>query len=63
MGCCYGWHHGPQCGGPPWWYEQTPVAPPPTRRRRRREELEDYLDYLQEELTRVREELKAKADT
>jgi hypothetical protein len=58
MGCCRQWHHGPWCGGQPWWYEQTPIGPPVTRRRRRREDLEDYLDYLEEELKRVREELK-----
>lgn len=58
MGCCWHGYHGPWCGGPSWWYEQTPIGPPMTPRRRRREELEDYLDYLEEELKRVREELK-----
>jgi hypothetical protein len=58
MGCCWQGHHGPSCGAPAWWYEQAPIGPPVTRRRRRREELEDYLDHLEEELRRVREELK-----
>jgi hypothetical protein len=58
MGCCGQWHHGPWCGAPPWWYEQTPTGPPVTRRRRSREDLEDYLDHLEEELKRVREDLK-----
>jgi hypothetical protein len=57
MGCCGGWHHGPWCGGPPWWYGQTPIGPPVSRRRLRREDLEEYLDYLEEELKRVRDEL------
>lgn len=57
MGCCRGWHHATQCGGTPWRYERTPLPPPPTQRRLRREELEDYLDYLKEELRRVRDEL------
>jgi hypothetical protein len=34
------------------------MGPPVTRKRRRREEIEDYLSYLEDELKRVREELK-----
>jgi hypothetical protein len=63
MGCCWHWHHGPWCGGPAWWYEQTPIEPPIPRRRRRREQLEDYLDYLDGELKRVREELEEAGGT
>jgi hypothetical protein len=58
MGCCGHWHYGHWCGGPPWSYEQAPIGPPMTRRRRRHEDLADYLEYLEDELNRVREELK-----
>lgn len=57
MSCCWHMHHGPWYGGPPWWYEPTPLAPPTRQPRRRREDLEDYLDYLEEEVKRVRHEL------
>lgn len=63
MGCCWHGYHGPWYGGPPWRYQQTPVAPPTPRRRRRRGELEEHLDYLEDELKRVREELEAAGPT
>lgn len=63
MGCCYwGYPHRHWCGAPPpWWYEESrgvAPPPPPPRVRRSRDELEDYLEYLEEELRRVREEMK-----
>jgi len=65
--CGHGpWHyHGyayPPPYPPPAYYPpEEPYGPPRRRRRRRREpeELEDYLQDLQEEIDRVRQELAA----
>lgn len=54
MSCCCGGYHGPCRGGPRWWYEQTPIGAPETRRRRRREDLEGQLEFLEEEVSRIR---------
>lgn len=55
-------HQGPWLG-PPWWYEPTQESSPTRRPRRRREDLEDYLNYLEDELKRVRRELEALEST
>ena len=57
MGHCWHSHNEPWCPDPAWHYMRRPGSGPTRRRGRRTGDLGDYVDFLEEELQRVREEL------